>query len=338
MDIRKVAARAKVSTATVSRTINRSSMVSESTAERVWAAIRELNYHPNSHARTLSSGRSKILGLIISDITNPFFPDLVKSFESIAAEQQYEVIVTNTEYDPVRTRDSVHRLLQRKVDGIAVMTSEMSPELLEEVKRAGVPLVTLDTGTVGPKLSNIVVDYGGGIRHALQYLIELGHTRIGFIRGPQRLQSARVRFRAYLQIVEECALDITSSLIADGEHSIDGGMMAMLNLLPERPTAVLSSNDLSAIGALQALHTRELRVPQDVSIIGFDDISFAQFTNPPLTPVRILRKEIARCAFQALSQSQSGEWGVEHRVMTELAIRHSAAPPATKKARHVGGP
>ena len=158
MDIRKVAAKAKVSTATVSRTINGSDAVAPATAAKVWAAIRDLNYHPNTHARSLSSGKSHILGLIISDITNPFFPDLVKAFENVAIERHYEVIVTNTEYSPERTKLCVHRLLNRKVEGIAIMTSEMEQGLIEQMQRAGVPIVTLDTGTPGKKFSNIRVD------------------------------------------------------------------------------------------------------------------------------------------------------------------------------------
>jgi DNA-binding LacI/PurR family transcriptional regulator len=333
MDIKKVAERAKVSTATVSRTINGSAMVSQSTADRVWKAIRELNYHPNFHARTLSSGRSHIFGLIISDITNPFFPDLVKGFESVAIDHEYEVIVTNTEYDPVRTKHCVKRLLQRKVDGIAIMTSEMDTAMVHEMQRSGVPLVTLDTGTVGKLSSNICIDYAEGIRRALQHLKALGHKRIGFIRGPQRLKSAQARFRSYLQIAEELQLETSSTLIADGEHTIDGGVNAALNLLPECPTALLASNDLSAIGALQALHMRNVKVPEEISVVGFDDISFAQFTHPPLTTVRVLRSDIAKCAFQALSDSLRTGAGHEYHVRTELVVRQSTAPPAMKKAR-----
>ncbi|GAC1659388.1 MAG: hypothetical protein NVS9B15_21890 [Acidobacteriaceae bacterium] len=208
----------------------------------------------------------------------------------------------------------------------------MSPKLLAEVKRVGIPMVTLDTGTTGRNMSNIVVNYSEGVLQAMQYLIKLGHTRIGFIRGPQQLQSARIKFRAYLQINERFTSDVTCSLISDGEHSIEGGMSAMLSLLPGKPTAIVASNDLSAIGALQTLHGRELRIPQDLSVVGFDDISFAQFTNPSLTSVRIPSEHIAMCAFQALLRLQSADCGVEHRVPTKLAIRQSVGDPATKGA------
>jgi DNA-binding LacI/PurR family transcriptional regulator len=323
MDIRKVAAKARVSTATVSRTINRSDAVTPATAAKVWSAIRELNYHPNTHARTLSSGKSHILGLIISDITNPFFPDLVKAFESVAIERHYEVIVTNTEYNPDRMALCVHRLLNRRVDGIAIMTSEMEPGLVDEVQRAGVPIVTLDTGRPGKRFSNVKVDYSGGIRQAIQHLVGLHHDRLAFIRGPQRLKSAQVRYNAYTRVAEENHLTTSSGLIADGEHSIDGGFTAMLNLLPQKPTAVLASNDLSAIGALQALHHKKLNVPGDISIVGFDDITFSRHTQPELTTVRIPRTEVARLAFEALISTSASEIGKEWSVSTELVIRMS---------------
>jgi DNA-binding LacI/PurR family transcriptional regulator len=330
MDIRKVAAKARVSTATVSRTINSSDAVAPATAAKVWAAIRDLNYQPNSHARSLSSGKSHILGLIISDITNPFFPDLVKAFESVAIEHHYEVIVTNTEYSPDRTKLCVNRLLSRKVEGIAIMTSEMEPGLIEQMQRAGVPIVTLDTGIPGKKFSNIRVDYSGGVRQAIHHLVGLRHERIAFIRGPQRLKSAQIRYEAYLKVAKQNSLTTSSSLIADGEHSIDGGFTAMLNLLPQKPTAVVASNDLSAIGALHALQQSNLQVPGEVSIIGFDDINFSRHTRPELTTVRIPRTEISRLAFEALSSTSNSEHGREWNVATELVIRMSTGPCARR--------
>jgi len=332
MDIRKVAAKARVSTATVSRTINQSDAVTPATAAKVWSAIRELNYHPNTHARTLSSGKSHILGLIISDITNPFFPDLVKAFESVAIERHYEVIVTNTEYNPDRMALCVHRLLNRRVDGIAIMTSEMEPGLVDEVQRAGVPIVTLDTGRRGKRFSNVKVDYAGGIRQAIQHLVGLHHDRLAFIRGPQRLKSAQVRYNAYARVAKENHLTTSSGLIADGEHSIEGGFTAMLNLLPQKPTAVLASNDLSAIGALQALHHKKLNVPGDISIVGFDDITFSRHTQPELTTVRIPRSEVARLAFEALISTSASENGKEWNVATELVIRMSTGECARSRS------
>ena len=250
----------------------------------------------------------------------------MKAFENVAIERHYEVIVTNTEYSPERTKLCVHRLLNRKVEGIAIMTSEMEQGLIEQMQRAGVPIVTLDTGTPGKKFSNIRVDYAGGVRQAIQHLVGLHHERIAFIRGPQRLKSAQIRYDAYLKVAKQNALTTSSSLIADGEHSIEGGFTAMLNLLPQKPTAVLASNDLCAIGALHALQQKNVNVPGEISIIGFDDINFSRHTRPELTTVRIPRVEISRLAFEALSSTSDSENGREWNVPTELIIRMSTGP------------
>ena len=150
MNIAEIAKRANVSTATVSRAINQSGPVKAATARKVWRAITELNYYPNSHARTLVSGRSRLIGLIVSDITNPFFPELIRSFEDHAARQQYDLLLTSTDYLTTRMTSCLRRMLERKVDGVAMMTSEMDLSLIKELGRRGVPLVFMDVGQVGP--------------------------------------------------------------------------------------------------------------------------------------------------------------------------------------------
>ena len=198
MNIREVARVAQVSTATVSRTINGSDKVSPETAERVRNAIRQLKFYPNDNARALGSGRSSLYGLIISDITNPFFPELVRSFEEIAVQFGQEVLTANTNYDPGRMEVCVRRMLQRKVDGVAVLTSEMDRHLLDEFSVRDIPLVFLDTATPGPGISNIRVDYAAGVNAAVDHLSGLGHIDIGFIHGPMNLTSARVRHKAFV--------------------------------------------------------------------------------------------------------------------------------------------
>ena len=190
MRITEVARYARVSTATVSRTINRTGTVRPDTAEKVWRVVRKLGYHPDTNARALVSGRSHQLGLIISDIANPFFPELVKSFEEIALRNGFEVLVANTGYDTERMSQSVRRMLERKVDGVAVITSEMKKELIAQMERRRLPMVFLDTGRVRDHISNIKVHYGTGIREAMEHLVHLGHERIGFISGPLDLRSA----------------------------------------------------------------------------------------------------------------------------------------------------
>lgn len=337
MNIKQVAKRARLSTATVSRTINGSDKVSPETARRVQRAIEALNYYPNTNARALGSGRSRLYGLIISDITNPFFPELVKVFDDVAIQHGQEVIIANTDYDAKRTELCALRMLGRKVDGVAIMTSEMDPQLIERLKSKRIPLVFLDTGTPGPGVSSITVDYAAGIDQAVNHLVSLGHKNIGFISGPMRLGTAQTRHNAFLQSLKRHGIKANPKLIEQGDHRIDGGGMAMERLLqqPVRPTAVIASNDLTAIGALGALHEHKLRVPEDISIIGFDDIEMSSFTDPPLTTVRLSRTEIATRAFHALFSTlqKTDAIGAEYTLHPQLIVRKSTGPVPRASAK-----
>ncbi|HLJ86172.1 MAG TPA: LacI family DNA-binding transcriptional regulator [Candidatus Angelobacter sp.] len=336
MNIKEVAARAKVSTATISRTINQSESVDPKTAQRVWRAIRELNYYPSSQARALVSGRSRMLGLIISDISNPFFPELVKSFDDAAIENGYEVVVSNTDYKSDRMSLCVRRMIERNVDGVAIMTSEIDSHLVEELSRRRLPMVFLDLGKLKPFVSNILVDYSKGIEEAVRHLVGLGHQKIGFISGPLNLKSAHTRRAAFLHGLQSCGLSRRQYMEVEGNHRVDGGDVAMRGLLayPDRPTAVLTSNDLTAIGALRAITTAGLSAPHDISLIGFDDIELSQYTQPPLTTVRLSREELGRKAFDALFRSVEGltKSGQEIGVSTTLVLRQSTGPAPTAKA------
>ena len=328
MNIKEVAKRANVSTATVSRTINNSPKVNPETAARVREAIEELNFYPNTHARTLVSGRSRMLGLIISDITNPFFPELVKSFEDQAVQQNQEVIIGNTDYNPKRMAGCIRRMLERKVDGVAILTSETDPELLAELTRRNIPTVLMDNPRTGPRSATIRIDYAQGIQEALQHLFDLNHREIAFIAGPLELQSARTRYDAFISGMKARGIAIKAGAIEEGNHRIEGGFAAMQNLLklPERPTAVIASNDLTAIGALDAIHQAGLKVPGDISLVGFDDISFAHLTQPRLTTVLLSRTEIATTAFEALQQligneENQAEFVIPARLVTRASTR-----------------
>ncbi len=306
MNIKEVAKRAKVSTATVSRTINDSEKVKPATAAKVRKAIEELNFFPNTHARTLVSGRSRILGLIISDITNPFFPDLVKSFEDQAVQRGKEVIIGNTDYNPKRMAGCIRRMLERT--------------------RRNIPTVFMDTGKPGPYSANIRVDYAQGIREAVQHLASLNHRRIAFITGPMNLESARIRHDAFVSGLKSRGI-FDPALIEKGNHRIEGGAMAMRSLLklPHPPTAVIASNDLTAIGALGAIHDVGLKVPEDLSLIGFDDISFAHLTQPPLTTVILSRTQLAVMAFAALDAliHKQSDSHADLTIPTHLIMRKS---------------
>jgi LacI family transcriptional regulator len=318
-----------VGIATVSRTLHGSSQVSPETAARVLKVVEELGYRPNTTAQSLVSGRSHMLGLVVSDITNPFFPELVQGFEDVALQNGYDVLVASTNYDPARTALCVLRMIERKIDGVAIMTSEVDPSLTDSFARRRVPLVFLDVGRVGKGVSNVKVDYGVGIDQAVEHLSGLGHRRIAFISGPSLLASARERRDAFLRRLDNPGTRPQREiLIEEGNHRVDGGLEAMLRLLRRapRPTAVIASNDLTAIGAMRAIRQWGLRVPEDISVVGFDDIQMAEFTEPPLTTVRLLRTEVARLACDALLQliGTHGS-GAECHMSTALVVRCSTA-------------
>ncbi|HLH33294.1 MAG TPA: LacI family DNA-binding transcriptional regulator [Alloacidobacterium sp.] len=330
MNIKEVAKLAKVSTATVSRTINGSDKVTPETAERVRRAIETLKFYPNTNARALGSGRSSLYGLIISDITNPFFPELVKSFEDIAVQYGQEVLIANTNYDPHRMELCVSRMLQRKVDGVAIMTSEIADHLIDEFNSRRIPLAFLDTATPQKGISNILVDYTAGVDAAVDHLTSLGHKAISFISGPMSLTSARIRKRAFINIMKRNGIRLDPHFIEEGNHRTDGGHEAMLRLLDNKvhPTAVLASNDLTAIGAMGAIFERGLRIPDDISIIGFDDIELSAYTQPALTTVRLSRQEIAKMAFRALYNTNQSSTikGAEYTIQPTLIVRKSTGP------------
>lgn len=336
MNIKSVAKRADVSTATVSRTMNGSAKVSPETAERVRKAIEDLNFYPDTNARALGSGKSGLYGLIISDITNPFFPELVKSFEDIAVAHGQEVLIANTNYDPERMKICVRRMLQRRVDGVAIMTSEMDDHLIADFSRRQIPLVFLDTGLPSPGVSCVRIGYSAGIDMAVNHLIGLGHRRIAFISGPMRLVSARMRYKAFMDSTARDHLDDDARLIQEGNHRVDGGHDAMERILSSgaRPTAVLASNDLTAIGAIGAIGEAGLNVPNDVSVVGYDDIELSAYTMPPLTTISLPRAQIANAAFQALlhamrSKGPEPTEGNEQIILPAFVQRRSTGPART---------
>jgi LacI family transcriptional regulator, galactose operon repressor len=282
------------------------------------------------------SGRSRLLGLVVSDITNPFFPELVHSFEMLATQQGYDLILTSTGYQTARMIGCVRRMLERKVDGVAMMTSEMDMGLIKELARRGVPLVFMDVGRVGPRMSNVVIDYAHGLRQAVDHVVGLGHKRVAFITGPLDLHSARTRRQAFLDGMRAHGFTPDRKLVREGTHTAEGGQQTMTAILkvPKRPTAVLCSNDWTAIGALHAIDAAGLRVPEDMSVVGFDDIPLASYTRPPLTSVRMSAGDVGSRAFDALFHLIGGERleGDIYHVPTELVVRASTARPKRSSA------
>lgn len=329
MDIREIARRARVSTATVSRAINRIPTVDPQLSKRVWKVVDELGYYPNTQARALVSGRSRIFGLIVSEITNPFFPEIVQTFENLAVESNYEILLTSTVHDPKRMELSVRRMIERRVEGVAILTFGMEDTLLEHLRFRKVPLVFVDVGPDTPHVTNIRIDYQNGIRQAVQHLAALRHTRIAFITGPLHLKSALARKSAFVQSMAEIGLP--ANLIIEGDHTLEGGMGALTKLLAlnGHPTAILCSNDMTAIGVIREAFDHDINIPADLSVIGFDDIRLAQFTTPPLTTVQMSQAELAKLAFRALmnkvSQVSPNHRMSEYRLITNLILRRSTA-------------
>jgi DNA-binding LacI/PurR family transcriptional regulator len=330
--IKDVAREAGVSTATVSHVLNKTRFVSDETRQKVMRAIESCNYYPNAHARSLASGRSNTLGLLISDISNPFFPDLVKSIETVAFERGYDVILSNTDYDAERTLNYVRRFIERKVAGVALMTSELDLSLVEELARFRVPVVFLDLGSAGVCMSNLVVDYEAGIEEAIKHLVWLGHQKIAYIGGPRRLRSATRRFEAFCDSMAHYLPDSQPLMIYEGDFRLEGGRLAAREMLlsKERPTAVIVANDMMALGVMEEFHERKVHVPDDISIIGFDDIAFAALSSPPLTTICLPRAELGREAVDALLAAieHPDQQGVELKISTHLVLRDSTAPPA----------
>src|SRR4051812_28056273 len=333
MDIRTVAERANVSIATVSRTINHVPTVNAKMAKRVWEAIRELNYFPNTQARALVSGRTRLLGLIVSEITNPFFPELIQGFEDIAVENGYEILISSTNYDPRRMNLCIRRMLERKAEGVAVMTFGIEEPLLEQLAERNIPLVFVDQGPDRPGISLLKIDYHHGIRQGVQHLAALGHRNIGFISGPMRLHSAQSRLAAFSNSLTECGIAINQEWIIEGDHTLEGGIAAADKLLSaSRPaSAVMCSNDMTAIGVLHKVYRAGLRVPDDLSIIGFDDIHITRVTIPPLTTIQMSRTELSRAAVNALrAHVESTTPHREYKIDTKLVVRESTGyPPGT---------
>ena len=327
--MKDIAERVGVSITTVSHALNGTRQVAPDTRRKIEEAIRELGFYKNVHARRLVRGRSDFLGLIVSDIGNPFFPEVIKSFESAALEGGFDAFLCNTNYDPRRTELAVRKMIENKVRGVAVMTSEFAPALAENLLAHHVPVVFLDVGPVRALTSNIRVDYSQGIFEAIGHLYELGHREIAFIAGPQNLRSAVTRRKAFLDALQKMGLP--SHRTKEGNHKVDGGMTAVRALLQESPisSAVLCSYDLTAIGAMRALHEAGVKVPEEVSVVGFDDIDFAQIAHPPLTTINLPRDRLGSVAFEALHKlfgPTRRAHGAEFVIETHLVKRHSTAP------------
>jgi DNA-binding LacI/PurR family transcriptional regulator len=326
MSLEDVAKRARVSSATVSRVLNNLDVVKSSTRARVMKAVAELNYHPNLHARTLAGGQSRTLGIVVSNMENPFFFDVFQSLESDAHAHGYEVVAANTGYEPERLVSSIRLMMGRRVAGLAVIVSEMDAALKTELAEGDMPVVFYDVGAPGKKSTNIRVQYRKGIEKIVQYLHNLGHTRMAFVGHHAKLAPLDERKKAFLETVARYSphLEITSEADADGP---EGGRKAARQLLASgfTPSAIICVNDFTAIGVLRELRDQGLRVPQDVSVTGFDNIKLSEFCFPALTTVHIPRERIGHSVFESLVPNADGPAAPSREILIdpEFLVRDS---------------
>ncbi len=328
MNMRAIAQQAGVSSATVSRVINGSPLVKEETAQRVREILERVNFIPNPVATTLKYGRSKTYGLIVPDISNPFFSEFLVEFEDLLAETDYEVLLTNVQSSSKLVK-SVRRMLMRQVDGAVFMASEYDTHDVEPLFLHKIPLVTIDRRSVQAGCSDVAIDFEGGYQQAVQHLRELGHKRLGYIGGTEALYTSRVRAEAFRMAVVNSGLCYYPNLVREGDYRVVGGERAIVSLFQEtpRPTAILTANDLTAFGAIRGLHNMGLSVPGDVSLVGLDDVLLADVLQPPLTTIRIPRRQMAEACLKALNHTRENveRLGLRYCVPAELIVRESTA-------------
>jgi len=329
MNLEEVARRAAVSTATVSRVLNGIDVVKAATKERVMRAVADLDYHPNLHARSLAGGKSRTIGMIASNIENPFFLDIYMALEEGAHACGYEVVVANTGYDSGQLARCVSLMIGRRVAGLAVVVSEMDSSLIGQLKRAGIPAVFYDVGPAEDRIFNIRVDYRRGIQAVVTHLHSLGHRRLAFAGHHSSLGPTSERESAFVDAVEACSPSATHFSVTAND-SLDGGRRAAGDILSHGalPTAIVCVNDFMAAGVLRELHRRGIRVPADISVTGFDNIQLSEYLTPSLTTVHIPRARIGKLALDILVRTSPGSESpqAETVIGPELLIRESTGP------------
>ncbi len=333
--MREVAKRAGVSLATVSRVLNDTEYISEETRRRVLGVVREFNYFKNVHARRLATGRSDIFGLVISEIANPYFPEIIRGYQAMAWSRGFDVLLCNTEYDRERTKAVMRKLRESDVRGVAVVTSSVDQSMASELTAAGIPLVFCNYASAGKLVGNICIEYEYGINKAIEHVGELGHRRSAVISGPNENRTA-VRIKNAL-VSGLTTRGLKPVCVLESNYRVDAGASAVREVLSRReiPTVVFCGNDLIAIGAMSALEESGVRVPEDVSVIGIDDIFFSFLARPPLTTISVPREQLGVTAFEALDRmlKLKRRKGSTYTLETDLVVRKSTAPVRRKSMK-----
>ncbi|MCL4385175.1 MAG: LacI family transcriptional regulator [Actinobacteria bacterium] len=298
-DIAKIA---QVSSTTVSHVINKTRFVSPETRDKVLKAMKDLNYKPNLLARSLATGVTHTIGLVISDIKNPFYPEIIQGVEELAVKSDYNIFLCNTDYDVEKGLKFIGALIRKKVDGIIIASSQADKFLFEELIESPTPFVLVDWNESNINVDSIYFDFESGIREAVKYLISLGHKKIYFISGPKYLKTASIRKNNFINIIKSFKDERISYKIIEGNHKIDGGINAAKEIEKEKdmPTSIICSNDLTAIGVMKTLQIDGICIPDKISIIGLDNIMLSEIVTPSLTTIALERYLIGKSAVELL--------------------------------------
>ena len=334
--IADVAAAAGVSNSTVSRVLSGSDApIRAATREKVMEAIAALDFHPNAAARSLSGRRTYTVGVLVSDIGNPFYSEVIKGIEDAAIPEGYSLFLGNTNFDVDRGSTLIRSFVDRRVDGVIVLFSRASEEWLTTLSSHNIPVSIVDRDPGLPPLEavSIAVDFEPGIRDAVAHLVELGHRRLAHVSGPLNLHTSLKRRDIFLEAVASHGIDASEVKCVEGDFHIEGGRLAAKALFEDEtwPTAIFAANDLMAIGVLAEARSRDLRIPQDLSVIGLDDIWQAAHTTPPLSTVALPRYEIGSLSMgkllELLKEGNDNMPLQSASVTTTMVYRQSTAAP-----------
>jgi LacI family transcriptional regulator len=336
--IKDVAREAKVSVGTASQALRQSPAVREETRRRVMAVARKLRYQPSALARGLVTRRTHTVGLLISDIANPFFIRAVRAVEDAAQENGYNVILCNTDEDPAKETQYLRVLMEKRVDGIILATTAGSLPAVRDVRWRRIPLVLFDRELPGLAVDTVKVDSVLGGRLATEYLLSLGHRRIAVIHGPLVRSTGVERLEGYRRALHAAGIPSDPALIREGNFKQDSGRALARDLLSLRPspTALFCTNNLMTVGALQTLGEQGVRIPQELSLVGYDDMEWWTLTHPPLTtvgqPVYELGREAMRCLLERIASP--GRRRAQRVILKpELIRRASCGPPSSLPGR-----
>jgi len=328
--IKDIAQLANVSHSTVSRALRSSRLISEATAGRIRRIAVEAGYAPSAAARSLVTRRSDAIGVVVTNIADPFVAGVVSGIEEVATEKGYSVFLANSHADPEREVRVAQSLEERRVDGIIVTSSRVGAMYVPLLSRMRVPIVLLNNQHPSEFVHSVMIANEEAAFEATRHLVVLGHRRIAYLGDRYGHQSETERFSGYRRALEQAGLSLEPELAAQGDGKLEGAGPAAARLLalPRPPTAVFCYNDLSALGAMREAFARDLRVPSDLSIVGFDDLYISRYLNPPLTTVRQPMHEMGRMAMETLLDLLAGGRR-EHnlKVPGDLIVRESTAPP-----------